>query len=191
MPFGLTGAPATFQRFINDTLREYLDLFCSAYLDDILIYSRTKEEHQTHLSAVLQKLRDAGLYAKLSKCEFFKSETKFLGLIVGRDGIRMDPKKVQAIQDWKSPSCVTDVQSFLGFANFYRRFVRNFSKVVAPMTALTKKDTPFVWSPICESAFENLKRAFSTAPVLIPFDWTREVVVETDASNYVSAGVLS
>ena len=94
MPFGLTGALATFQRFINNTLCEYLDLFCSAYLDNTLIYSRTEEEHRTHLSAVLQKLRDAGLYAKLSKCKFFKSKTKFLGLIVGCDGIRMDPKKV-------------------------------------------------------------------------------------------------
>jgi hypothetical protein len=191
MPFGLTGAPATFQRFINDTLREYLDLFCSAYLDDILIYSRTEEEHTAHVRAVLQKLRDAGLFAKMSKCEFFVPETKFLGMIVGRDGIRMDPEKVQTVRDWRSPSCLTDVQAFIGFSNFYRRFIRDFSKIVAPMVALTRKDTPFSWDDKCELAFQSLKSAFIDAPVLMPFDWTKEVILETDASDYVSAGVLS
>ena len=143
MPFGLTGAPATFQRFINDTLREYLDLFCSVYLDDILIYSRTEEEHTAHVRAVLQKLRDAGLFAKMSKCEFFVPETKFLRMIISRDGIHMDPEKVQTVCDWRSPSCLTDVQAFIGFSNFYRRFICDFSKIVAPMIALTRKETPF------------------------------------------------
>ncbi|KAI7137118.1 hypothetical protein KC316_g16709, partial [Hortaea werneckii] len=145
MPFGLTGAPATFQRFINDTLREYLDLFCSAYLDDILIYSRTEDEHLTHVRSVLKKLRNAGLYAKISKCEFFVPETKFLGMIVGQDGIRMDPEKIKTVQDWNSPACVTDVQAFVGFSNFYRRFIRDFSKIVAPLVNLTRKDTAFHW----------------------------------------------
>lgn len=103
MPFGLTGAPATFPRLINDILREYLDLFCSAYLDDILIYRRTEDEHTAHVRAVLQKLRDAGLFAKISKCEFFVPETRFLGMIVGRDGIRMDPEKIKTVRDWRSP----------------------------------------------------------------------------------------
>ena len=97
MPFGLTGAPATFQRYINDILREFLDQFCTAYLDDILIYSRTYEEHEVHVRNVVQKLQDAGLYAKLSKCEFFKEETTFLGMIVGKDGIRIDSKKIKTI----------------------------------------------------------------------------------------------
>lgn len=191
MPFGLTATPATFQRFINDTLREYLDLFCSAYLDDILIYSRTKEEHSAHVRAVLQKLRDAGLFAKMPKCEFFVPETKFLGMIVGRDGIRMDPEKIKTVREWKSPSCLTDVQAFIGFSNFYRRFIRDFSKIVAPMVALTRKDTPFRWNEECEHAFQRLKSAFVDAPVLMPFDWAKEVILETDASDYVSAGVLS
>lgn len=109
MPFGLSGAPATFQRFINDTLRPYLDLFCTAYLDDILIYSQTRKEHTEHLKKVLQALREAGLFAQISKCEFYKEETTFLGLIVGRHGIKMDLKKVKTIQNWETPTCLADV----------------------------------------------------------------------------------
>jgi hypothetical protein len=135
MPFGLSGAPATFQRFINDTLREYLDVFCTAYLDDILIYSRTRGEHEKHLRLVLTALRKAGLYAKIQKCEFFKEETTFLGVIVGREGIRMDLQKVETIQEWKTLSCLTDVQAFIGFSNFYRRFIQ---------VALTRKGIKFV-----------------------------------------------
>jgi hypothetical protein len=111
MPFGLTGAPSTFQRFINDTLRPYLDVFCTAYLDDILIYSRTRSEHKEHLRLVLTALREAGLYAKLEKCEFFVEETTFLGLIVGAHGIRMDPKKVETIVSPKSENTPLDVPS--------------------------------------------------------------------------------
>ncbi|KAH7483616.1 hypothetical protein FOMA001_g6895 [Fusarium oxysporum f. sp. matthiolae] len=164
MPFGLTGAPATFQRYINDALREHLDIFCTAYLDDILIYSRTREEHIEHLKMVLQKLRAAGLFANPAKCEFLVKETKFLGLIVGQEGIRMDPAKVETVKDWKTPTCLTDTD---------------------------EKDVPFVWDDTCEKAFIKLKEAFITAPILRPFDWTKDVILETDASDYVSAGVLS
>lgn len=191
MPFGLTGAPASFQRFMNDTLRDYLDTFCTAYLDDILIYSKTREEHNHHVRLVLEKLRDAGLFAKLSKCEFAVPETKFLGIIVGRDGLRMDPDKVKTIIDWETPTCVTDVQAFIGFANFYRRFIKDFSKIIAPLVNLTKKGIQFRWDNTCELSFNALKEAFTTAPVLRPFDWNKEVILETDASDYVSAGVVS
>jgi len=191
MPFGLTGAPATFQRFINDTLRQYLDQFCSAYLDDILIYSKTREEHIEHVRKVLMQLRKAGLFAKISKCEFFVQKTKFLGLIIGRDGIQMDPEKVKTIKEWPIPSCLTDVQAFIGFANFYRRFIRDFSKIISPLVQLTQKNVKFEWTTACQSAFDRLKDAFTSAPILIPFDWTKEVILETDASDYVSAGVLS
>jgi hypothetical protein len=191
MPFGLTGAPASFQRFINDTLRDYLDVFCTAYLDDILIYSRTRAEHTRHVQQVLQRLRVAGLYAKISKCEFYVPETKFLGLIVGGEGIRMDPDKVKAVVDWETPSCLTDVQAFIGFGNFYRRFIRSFSSIIRPLVNLTRKGVPFQWSAACQEAFETLKAAFVNAPILKPFDWTKDVVLETDASDYVSAGVLS
>ncbi|OBS16093.1 hypothetical protein FPOA_27763 [Fusarium poae] len=191
MPFGLTGAPGTFQRYINNALREYLDIFCTAYLDDILIYSRTREEHVEQLKMVLEKLRAAGLFANPAKCEFMVKETKFLGLIVGRDGIRMDPAKIETVKNWQTPTCLTDVQAFTGFANFYRRFIRDFSKLTAPLNHLTKKDVPFVWDKTCEKAFRDLKGAFTSAPILRPFDWTKDVILETDASDYVSAGVLS
>ena len=170
MPFGLTGAPTTFQRFINDSLREYLDQFCSAYLDDILIYSRTKEEHITHVKKVLERLRSAGLFAKLSKCEFFVTETKFLGLIVGRDGFKMDPEKVKTILEWKTPRSATDVLRFNGFCNFYRRFIRDYSKIVTPLINLTKKNTPFNWTRSYEDAFQLLKNTIASAPTLRPFD---------------------
>jgi hypothetical protein len=191
MPFGLTGAPATFQRFINDSLREYLDQFCSAYLDDILIYSKTKEEHTEHIRKVLQRLREAGLFAKISKCEFFVTETKFLGLIVGRDGFKMDPEKVKTILEWKTPRSATDVLRFNGFCNFYRRFIRNYSRIVTPLINLTKKNAVFNWSIECQDAFELLKYTVASAPTLKPFDWTKEAIVETDASDFVSGGVLS
>ena len=191
MPFGLTGAPATFQRFINDALREYLDRFCSAYLDDILIYSKSKEEHLEHVRQVLERLRRAGLYAKLSKCEFFVEETKFLGLIVGRDGFKMDPDKVKTILDWNTPSNAIDVLRFNGFCNFYRRFIRDYSKIVTPLIDLTKKNAKFNWSVECQDAFEKLKATVASAPILKPFDWTKEAILETDASDFVSAGVLS
>ena len=191
MPFGMTGAPATFQRFINDTLREHLDVFCTAYLDDILIYSRTREEHLSHVRKVLTALRRASLFGKIQKYEFFKEETTFLGVIVGRYSIRMDPKKVQTIRDWKTPTCLTDVQAFIGFGNFYRRFVRDFSKIIAPMVNLTRKDVKFQWDLHCEESFNRLKEAFTSAPILAPFDWEKEIILETDASDYVSAGVLS
>ncbi|KAJ8063485.1 hypothetical protein OCU04_007361 [Sclerotinia nivalis] len=191
IPFGLTGAPAMFQRFINDTLREYLDIFCTAYLDDILIYSKTRSEHIKHIQKVLDALRKAGLYANLSKYEFLKPETKFLGLIVNREGIRMDPAKIKTIIDWKTPKNLTDVQMFIGFSNFYRRFIRDFSSIIRSMVNLTKKDVAFQWDPGCEKSFSNLKAAFTAALVLTFFDWKKDVILETDVSDYVSAGVLS
>ena len=134
MPFGLTNAPATFQAYINETLSQYLDRFCSAFLDDIIIYSETLEEYIIHVQKILQRLSDAGLHLNPKKCEFHKTETTYLGLVIGRNRVRMQPEKVQAIQEWKTPSCLTDVRSFLGFANFYRRFIYGFSSTVKPLT---------------------------------------------------------
>jgi prenyltransferase beta subunit len=119
MPFGLTGAFAIFQKFMNNILRKYLNVFCIAYLDDILIYSRIRKKHLSHVRKVLESLKQAGLYAKIQKCEFFKNETIFLGIIIGKDGIRMNPKKIEIIQNWQTPSCLTNVQTFIGFSNFY------------------------------------------------------------------------
>jgi len=195
MPFGLTNAPADFQTFINDVLRPFLDNFCTAYLDDILIYSSSLKEHKEHVRQTLGVLAKAGLHLKPEKCQFHQTEVKYLGLIITTGGIKMDPAKVSTIVDWEPPANVTGVQCFLGFANFYRRFIRDYSRVVSPLTGLTKKENgkyvPFVWDQEQKDAFELLKTAFTTAPVLRHFDYDREVVVETDASDYVTAGVLS
>lgn len=191
MPFGLHGAPAKFQGYINKTLQDYLDIFCSAYMDDILIYSDTLKEHKEHVRLVLDRLDEAGLQIDITKCEFHKEEVKYLGLIVGRYGVRMDPAKVSAIQSWPRPQNKKDVQSFIGFANFYRRFVKGFSEVAAPLTALTGGNSIWLWSGACEEAFETLKQLFCSAPILALYDPDLECIVETDASDHVSGGVLS
>ena len=129
MPFGLTNAPATFQAFIQDTLRDLLDIICVVYLDDILIFSRTQEEHDHHVRIILQRLRDANLFANAKKCEFDKDEVEYLSFILGRHGLRMHPKKLSTIIDWPEPTSVKQLQSFLGFANFYRRFIRDHSTI--------------------------------------------------------------
>lgn len=191
MPFGLTNAPADFQHFINDVLRPFLDTFCTAYLDDILIFSDTLEQHQKHVLQVLDALCKAGLALKPEKCEFHRTSVSYLGLIVSTEGLKMDPRKVEAVSEWPEPKKLKDVQAFLGFANFYRRFIMGYSKIVAPLTALTKKDTKFDFNDSCRKAFQHLKDAFTTAPVLHHFNYDKECIVETDASDYVSAAVLS
>ena len=192
-PFGLTGGPASWQRFINDVLWEYLNKFCTAYLDDILIYSSNLREHKKHVRLVLAKLREFSIQADVDKCEFHVTETKYLGLIISTDGIKMDPAKVEAIQNWSTPTCVKDVRAFIGFCNFYRRFVLNFSRVASPLNALTKKDAPtlFGWTAECEKVFLELKQRVCEALILRHFDPNEQCFVETDSSNYVNAGVLS
>lgn len=191
LPFGLTNGPATFQHFINDTLFDYLNIFCTAYLDDVLIYSQNSTEHQLHVRKVLQRLQEAGLQVDIKKCDFGVTETRYLGLIVTTKGIKMDPEKVRAIQEWETPTNLRDVQAFVGFVNFYRRFIRNFSKIARPLTALSKKDLKFEWTPECQVAFELLKKTVVEAPVLKHFDRTKQCFVETDSSDYVSSGVFS
>lgn len=192
-PFGLANAPSTFQKFINWTLREYLDEFCSAYIDDVLVYTNgSRSLHREHVHKTLQKLAEAGLYLDVSKCEFECRETKYLGFIVrAGEGIQMDPEKIRAIQEWSAPTSVKGVRGFLGFANFYRNFIQNFSKIVRPLNALTQKDTPFNWTKECQESFDLLKKMFTTGPILAPFDPARTTVVETDSSGYNTGGVLS
>lgn len=204
MPFGLCNSPGTFQSYINSSLREFLDVFCTAYLDDILIYSNNKKEHTEHVLKVLRRLKDNNLQLDVDKCEFSVTEVKYLGLIVTTKGIKMDEEKVQAITEWEAPTSVKDVQAFLGFAGFYRRFIAGFSKKTAPLTELTKgnhvttklgknkvKYSPFQWTSQCQKAFEDLKQAFTMAPVLAHFNPELETWVETDSSDFVTAGVLS
>lgn len=191
LPFGLTNGPSTFQRYINETLMGYLDDFCSAYIDDILIYSSNELEHQEHVAKVLTRLREAGLQADIEKCEFHVKETKFLGFIVGTEGIAVDPDKVVAVRDWKEPTTVKGVQSFLGFCNFYRRFVKEYSRIAKPLNNLTCKETPFRWTDECQLAFDTLKTRLLEAPVLTHFKHGKPTKLETDASDGVIAGVLT
>ena len=191
LPFGLTNGPSSFQQYINEVLWEFLDDFCQAYLDDILIYSKSKKEHRDHVRKVLSRLREAGLQVDIKKCEFDVEETVFLGVIVSGKGLRMDPKKVEAIVKWPPPSNLKEVQGFVGFANFYRRFIHEFSKLVKPLVHLTKMDTPFVWNEACSEAFESLKQRVVTAPILNHFDPKRQAILETDSSDFVTGGILS
>jgi hypothetical protein len=160
-------------------------------MDDILIYSKNRKEHIQHVRAVIQKLRDAGLQADISKCEFFVTETKFLGLIITTDGIKIDPEKVKTIVEWAVPHNPTDVRAFNGFCNFYRRFIRKYSRIIRPLIELTKKDAIFEWTQKCQEAFDLLKKRIVEAPILCHFDSAREAYIECDASDYVTAGVLS
>ena len=167
MPFGLTNAPASFMDLMNRIFRAYLDRFVIVFIDDILIYSPSEEEHQSHLSVVLKLLREHQLYAKLSKCEFWLSEVKFLGHVVSKNGISVDPGKIESILTWEHPKNVFEIRSFLGLAGYYRRFVLDFSRLAAPMTRLTRKGTRFVWDDKCELAFEELKKRLTSAPILV------------------------
>jgi hypothetical protein len=194
MPFGLTNAPATFQYWMNEALREGLDQFCNVYLDDISIYSKSLEEHRKHVRWVLTKLRDIGAHVKPEKCDFHTGETEFLGFIISRDGVKMNPNKISTIQEWQPPKSVKEVQGFLGFANFYRRFIEGYSKVANPLFELTKKTNKsktFQWTEKAQEAFDTLKKAFCTAPILAYYDPNAPCILETDASDYVVAAILS
>jgi hypothetical protein len=192
-PFGLTGAPATFQRYINWALRDYLDDFCSAYVDDILIFSAgSLQDHREKVKQVLHRLIKHGLTLDISKCEFETKSTKYLGYIVevGR-GISMDPEKTKAIKEWKPPTNLKGVQSFLGFANYYRLFIKQYTDIAKPLTDLTRKDCPFAWGKAQEDAFETMKQRFAEDPILAHFDPMLDTRVEPDSSGWATGGVLS
>ncbi|KAE8238369.1 hypothetical protein A4X06_0g8816, partial [Tilletia controversa] len=190
MPFGLCNAPGTFQRLMNDLFRPFLDRFVIVYLDDILIYSETLEEHQRHVAQVLKLLQDEQLYAARQKCELFKTSTEFLGHIVSGDGVSMDPKKTDSIESWPTPKCVRDIQVFLGMANFYRRFIKNFSTMAEPLTRLLTKSLPFAWGPEQDHSFSSLKQSFQSAPVRRIFRPDLPIRVSTDSSDFGIGGVL-
>jgi hypothetical protein len=191
MPFGLCNAPSTFQNLMNDVLRDFLDDFAIVYLDDILIFSRSLEEHKRHVRLVLERLRANGLFAKPEKCFFHQEEIEYLGFIVSPSGVKMDPKKVSAILDWPEPASVHDVQVFLGLANFYRRFIRGYSKIASPLTRLLQKNCTFEFDASASQAFAQLKAAFTSAPVLAHFHPDRPSTIETDASDFAIAAVIS
>ena len=191
MPFGLTNAPAAFQRFVNDIFSDLLDICVLVYIDDILIYSDSPTEHRDHVREVLRRLRKHNLYAKAEKCEWHCDTVEYLGYILSPTGLTMSEDKIKIIQDWPEPRRVKDVQSFLGFANFYRRFIYNYSDIVVPLTRLTRKGAPWNFTPECRSAFEALKKAFTSAPILSFWTPDAQLILETDASDYALAAILS
>jgi hypothetical protein len=183
MSFGLTNAPAYFMYLMNFVFMQELEKFVVAFIDDILIYSKNSEEHAKHLHVILQRLRDHHLYAKFSKCEFWLDTVKFLGHTISGNGISVDPSKVQEVMDWKPPTSVHQIRSFLGLAGYYRRFIPDFSRIAKPMTELLKKGVKFLWDQKCEDAFHTLRDSLTTAPVLAQPDVSKPFDIYCDASG--------
>lgn len=190
LPFGLCNVPGTFQRMVNSIFGTAVNKFVVVYLDDILIFSRTRQEHEEHVKWVMDKLRENKLYGSAKKCEFYTESTEYLGHIVGHGMVKMDKGKVASIHDWPALGCKRDVQSFLGMANFYRRFIKSFSAIAAPLTALLKGEDAFSWEEAQQQAFGKLKQAFTELPVLRIYDPSAPIRVTTDASKDAIGGVL-
>ncbi|GJU83228.1 putative reverse transcriptase domain-containing protein [Tanacetum coccineum] len=183
MPFGLTNAPAIFMDLMNRVCETYLDKFVIVFIDDILIYSKSKEEHEVHLKLILELLKKEKLFGKFLKCEFWLQEVRFLGHVVNSEGIHVDPSKIEAVKNWKPPKTPTEIRSFLGLAGYYRRFIKKFSRIAKPLTLLTQKNKKFEWGDEQENAFQTLKDMLCDAPILaLPKD-TNDFVVYCDASN--------
>ena len=182
MPFGLTNAPAAFMDLVNRVFRPYVDQFVVVFINDILMYSKDRENHDTHLRVVLDTLRKEQLYAKLSKCEFWLNEVSFLGHIVSKEGIGADPKKIEVVVEWKPPRNVIEVRSFLGLVGYYRRFVKGFSMIAAPMMRLLQKNVKFEWDEECQRSFDKLKAFLTKASVLNQPTCCKEYVIFSDAS---------
>jgi len=191
MPFGLTNAPAAFQRFMNNVFSDLLDVCIVVYLDDILIYSDDIMQHWSHVKEVLKRLRKVGLYAKAEKCEFHSDSVEHLGYVLSPSGLTISDTKVKTIQEWPEPKKVKDIQSFLDFANFYRRFIFNYSDIVIPLTRLTRKNTLWNFDDDCRIAFNTLKQAFTSTPILTHWVLDTQLIMETDASDYALAAILS
>jgi hypothetical protein len=206
MPFGLTNAPAQFQAYMNEALSGLVDITCIVYLDDILIFSDTEKEHEAHVKEVLQRLREAKLFVKLSKCEWHTQRTEYLGYIVSPEGVSVDTNRVKTIQDWPKPRTVRDIRVFIGFMNYYRRFIHGFSKLALPLTKLTQKGPGAARGGHAqkkeesqginlgkegEQAFQKLKNAFLQVPILTHFERGRKTHVEVDASGGAISGILS
>ena len=191
MPFGMVNAPSTFERCMETILRGLHWKTCLIYLDDIIVFSETIEEHLSRLTEVLTRIRDAGLKLKTSKCHFFKREVVFLGHIISESGISTDPAKIESIQNWKTPTNVHEVRSFMGLCSYYRRFIKNFSDIAQPITKLTCKGQAFIWSANCQLAFDKLKEQLTKSPIMA---YPREdciFILDTDASNFGIGAVLS
>ncbi|KAJ9557756.1 hypothetical protein OSB04_012370 [Centaurea solstitialis] len=183
MPFGLSNAPAAFMDMMNRVCRPMLDKSVIVFIDDILVYSKSEAEHATHLREMLELLRKEKLYAKFSKCEFWLRRVQFLGHVISGDGVSVEPSKIEAIQKWEQPKNASEIRSFLGLAGYYRRFIRDFSKIAVPLTSLTRKDVKFVWSEAQGDAFQTLKDCLTRAPILALPEGNDDFVVYSDASK--------
>ncbi|GJX44828.1 putative reverse transcriptase domain-containing protein [Tanacetum coccineum] len=190
MPFGLTNAPTVFMDLMNRVCKPYLDRFVIVFIDDILIYSKSRKEHEGHLKLILNLLKKEELYAKFSKCEFWLSKVQFLGHVIDSEGIHVDPAKIEAIKDWASPKTPTEIRQFLGLAGYYRRFIEGFSKIARPMTKLTQKSVKFEWGEKAEAAFQLLKQKLCSAPILALPEGSENFVVYCDASHKGLGAVL-
>lgn len=191
LPFGLKNAPATFMSLIHGIFQPYLDKFLLIFIDYILIYSKNQEEHKEHLRIVLQTLRENHLYAKFSKCDFFKDQIQYLGHVILADGIVVDLEKIKTIMEWTAPKNVVDIRSFLGLDRYYHRFIEGFSKSTFPMTSLQKKGHAFQWTVECQQSFERLKHLLTTTPMIKVADPEKSFVVFKDGSKEGVGGVLT
>ncbi|CAK9821240.1 Retrovirus-related Pol polyprotein from transposon 17.6 [Anthophora retusa] len=191
MLFGLKNAPATFQRMMDTALRGLINKHCFVYLDDIIIFGQSIEEHNRNLAIVLQRLKELGLKLQPDKCEFLKPELEYLGHVITAEGVKPNPKKLEAVKNFKLPKTPTDIKSFLGLAGYYRKFIRNFSKIAKPLTDLTKKDTPFRWTEKEQNSFDTLKEKLCSSPVLKFPNFNEQFVLTTDASNEGLGAILS
>jgi hypothetical protein len=188
--FGLTNAPATFMCLMNNVLSKFLDKFVLVFIDDILIYSKNREEHEKHLRLVLQVLREHQLYAKFNKCDFFKKKIHYLGHVLSKEGVAVDPDKISSIMEWPTPKDVSDIRSFIGLVGYYRRFIKGFSMIGCPITTLQKKGKKFPWTQQCEERFQTLKHLLTHAPMLKIADPEVDFLVCTDACKEGLGGVL-
>jgi len=191
MPFGLCGAGATFQRLMDLVLSGLNMDICLVYLDDIIVFSYSLKQHLERLELVLRRIKEAGLKLKPSKCNLLQKSVCFLGHIVTGNGIATDPSKTSIIQHWPTPTSAKDLRSFLGLSGYYRRFVKDYAKIAAPLNALRKAGRNFDWTPQCQTAFERLKSALIVPPVLAMPNETGQFILDTDASDRAIGAVLS
>ncbi|XP_062103165.1 uncharacterized protein LOC133814184 [Humulus lupulus] len=183
MPFGLTNAPAAFMGLMNRVFKDFFDKFAIVFINDILIYSKSEKEHGEHLRCMLETLKKEQIYAKFKKCEFLLNKINFLGHVVSKSGILVDPAKVEAVKGWSQPRNATEVRSFLGIAGYYQRFIEGFSKIATPLTALTIMNSGFIWMEVCEESFMELNNRLTNAPILTIPNGTDEFEIFCAASK--------
>ena len=191
MPFGLCNAPATFQRTMDKVLHGIKEKFVLVYLDDVIIYSKTCKEHLQHLTEVLNRIRHANLSLKAEKCNFIATELQFLGHVVGKDGVKPDPEKVEKMMNYPEPKNIRELRGVLGLFSYYRRFIKDFAQLADPLYQLLKKDTPYTWTESQQQAFENLREKLTKAPIVQYPDFTKPFILHTDASGTGVGAVLA